>query len=486
MATDSMLWHGTFTEDFVDEFAELSGDWNPIHVDALRARRLLFGARVVHGMAGVLRMLDAFLASGGAVPGSIRVTFRAPLLLDRPAAVELRVPGADGAAAGAAAIDGREPIRLVLRCGDEEAITAVLGGRGEPVDVAPRERVPLRTNPQARFFDDAGPRSGAVSVDTDTARLRAIFPAAWRELGPGRVTALAALSRLVGMILPGEDSLFVAASLEFVGAGHSLEPMLAWEVTRARAAVAPVEVAVAGAGISGSVSAVYRPKPVEQPSMAMLRALVRPGEFRGEHALVIGGSRGLGEVMAKLVAAGGGAVTLTYARGRQDAERVQAEIAPFARWSEVMQADVDDLTSLMTSIPAPTQVSYMATPTITAAGDAADHARLADLYVDRFAAMVAQVVQAGWRPVSIFYPSTVFIDAPPAGMEPYARAKRAGELVCRELSAEHPELSIVVRRLPRMATDQTNALIRQPCADAVPILLEVVRALARPRGGEPR
>ena len=44
-----------------------------------------------------------------------------------------------------------------------------------------------------------------------------------------------------------------------------------------------------------------------------------PGEFANVRALVIGGSRGLGEITAKIIAAGGGDVWITYRRGKEDA-----------------------------------------------------------------------------------------------------------------------------------------------------------------------
>jgi acyl dehydratase len=38
------------TEDEVNRFAELSGDYNPLHVDAGYAAKVQFGRRIVHGM----------------------------------------------------------------------------------------------------------------------------------------------------------------------------------------------------------------------------------------------------------------------------------------------------------------------------------------------------------------------------------------------------------------------------------------------------
>src|ERR1035438_4230922 len=50
------------TFDFGDQkrFATLSGDWNPIHVDPVRARRTQAGGVVVHGIHVLLWALDAF------------------------------------------------------------------------------------------------------------------------------------------------------------------------------------------------------------------------------------------------------------------------------------------------------------------------------------------------------------------------------------------------------------------------------------------
>jgi hypothetical protein len=50
--------------------------------------------------------------------------------------------------------------------------------------------------------------------------------------------------------------------------------------------------------------------------------------------------------------------------------------------------------------------------------------------------------------------------------------------LCTYLAASDPSLTLVVRRLPRIATDQTATLFRYPAADALGVMLEIIRNLA--------
>ena len=43
----------TISEADIMQFAGLSGDWNPLHVDAEYARQSIFGERVAHGLLGL-------------------------------------------------------------------------------------------------------------------------------------------------------------------------------------------------------------------------------------------------------------------------------------------------------------------------------------------------------------------------------------------------------------------------------------------------
>ena len=87
-----------------------------------------------------------------------------------------------------------------------------------------------------------------------------------------------------------------------------------------------VRMTVSGAGVSGSVQAFLRSPPVVQASLSDISKLVAPTEFAGSIALIIGGSRGLGALTAKIIAAGGGKVIVTYAIGRKEAMQLAEEI----------------------------------------------------------------------------------------------------------------------------------------------------------------
>ena len=75
----------TFSQADFDRFAQLSGDDNPIHVDADFAAATRFGRPVAHGMllASVLRSLIGELRPGARVQ-SLQLKFEAPTFANEP------------------------------------------------------------------------------------------------------------------------------------------------------------------------------------------------------------------------------------------------------------------------------------------------------------------------------------------------------------------------------------------------------------------
>jgi acyl dehydratase len=77
----------TVSYDDVRKFAEISGDWNPVHHDPEYAATTIFKAQIAHGMISVAKFSGIFgmdTPGLGAVWTMQNVTFKAPVYLDKP------------------------------------------------------------------------------------------------------------------------------------------------------------------------------------------------------------------------------------------------------------------------------------------------------------------------------------------------------------------------------------------------------------------
>ena len=91
-------------QDVIDAYAELSGDYNPLHVDAEAGKAAGFGGTIAHGpiaLQAFFRAATAWAEADALPPGSsVKVTYRAPVRPgDRIRCVTIDATGEDGVAA---------------------------------------------------------------------------------------------------------------------------------------------------------------------------------------------------------------------------------------------------------------------------------------------------------------------------------------------------------------------------------------------------
>lgn len=447
-------------------FGNVSGDVNPVHVDREYARRTMFGDVIVHAMHGVMWALDRYLAAGGAVPSTLRATFTKPIFAGETVTLVLREESGE---------------KMLTLATDGVALTSIALNptlRG----VVPPGAVPRASwskHPRALTRGELGAQAAELPIELDGDGVRTMFPALCTRVGDGAAGTLALLSRVVGMECPGRQSLFAGMSATLSQGGG--RDGLVYRVTRALERVAPIEFVFEGPGMTGAASAFYRPPEVAQPSAAGLKDHVRAGEFRAQTAVVVGGSRGLGELTAKLLAAGGADVTITYAVGSADAARVRDDIEMSGGRCRVRRLDVLEQGAFVSSVLAAAGVNavyYFATPRIAgrraSAFDAEKLRNFVKYYVEAFADLCLAVAAAAPGEVVVFYPSTVFVDEPSRENIEYAAAKSAGETLAAYINAMGG-VRVVSRRLPRLATDQTAAIVNVPMEDSVGVMLGALR-----------
>jgi 3-hydroxybutyryl-CoA dehydratase len=84
----------TITDDAIREFARLSGDDNPIHLDSDYAARTRFGRRIAHGVftAGLIsRVAGTQLPGPGSIYLNQTMKFKAPAYIGDTVTAEIKV-----------------------------------------------------------------------------------------------------------------------------------------------------------------------------------------------------------------------------------------------------------------------------------------------------------------------------------------------------------------------------------------------------------
>ncbi|QPF90272.1 SDR family NAD(P)-dependent oxidoreductase [Bradyrhizobium commune] len=476
-----MLAQRTFDLDDQRHFARVTGDWNPIHVDEVAARRTMAGSPIVHGIHTLLWLLESIGSQMPDLPeiARFRVNFGKMLYLGELA--QATVLKQDGKQLRAKVSVGSVDImQLIVGFGAARPRSADVGGGAAAGEVL-NPSAPLETTLEAMAT-----QRGRLAFASDADEIARMFPMAARMIGPRRVAGLGCSTRLVGMVVPGLHSIFGGLEVGFTTDEDS-RSAIDYQVSTVQPELRYVRVEISGGGMLGHVEAFNRPEPIAQPSVALIRSKVAAAEFEGSIALVVGGSRGLGELVGKIVAAGGGKVVLTYVAGKADAERVAQDIVEGGGDCHVVPYDVSgDPESQLKSLPAaPSHIYYFATPSIfrrkTAAYSPAVFQQFNVFYVAGFYALIEQMMRdrEPKDQLSVFYPSSSALDQRPDNMTEYAMSKAAGEILCQDLDRRMKNLRILTARLPRILTDQTASISDVESADALETLIPLVRDVQR-------
>jgi hypothetical protein len=464
-----------FTSNDQLAFAKLSGDHNPVHVDPVMARRLLFGQQIVHGLHALLWSADECLRTRmqGLELRTVKANFQAGIGI--------------GQTVNCICIDQNEDqIEIRLEIEKTPAMWIQIAWSPSRQHQADTLQTALCAPGKCRerSFEEAAGASGSVPLYLDRELAATLFPNLMRLVPPMQLAALLATTRLVGMECPGLHSIYSGLNLAFFPDPTGV-PEVRYHVADGNHRLALLTMDVEAPGMRGQIKTFFRPTPQAQVAFADVCREVESNEFSEQRALIIGGSRGLGEVAAKLLAAGGAEVIITYYRGEQDAKRIAEEIVAHGAKAECLPLNVVDpspaLLSMVANPSMPLYLYYFATPFIFGAVKGIFSAKrfttFSEYYVTGFLRTVQTLAASAAGLQKIFYPSSAAIDELPLDMGAYAAAKMAGEVLCDFLQKTTPGIAIHKPRLPRVATDQTVGLLPASNQDPVSVLLAHLRYL---------
>ncbi|MCP1675796.1 NAD(P)-dependent dehydrogenase (short-subunit alcohol dehydrogenase family)/acyl dehydratase [Natronocella acetinitrilica] len=352
--------HLSVTDAVIDAFADITGDRSALHTDPEFARRSRFRGRVAHGMlpALALVLLDDLFPASRVRLTTVKGRFLRAVMPGDTLRLELRVkpttPGAAEFSADWYRIDDQD---RTTRISGTLALLSGVGGEKRPA------RTDGHTPPLIEELDlsveELEGRSERIRFRADLAMSRALAERVLQPMGVGaeslpspQLLLMVMLSTLVGMRLPGRRATFLGFALDF-SQTEGLEGVcdLRGQVTRLLPAAtllkADVSLKCDGEAVgSGTFEALVNEPASVMPSVMALRSEWLPLGLDGKVAVVVGGSRGLGETTAKFLALLGAHVTFTYFQGPLDAERVLDEITDAGGVARTQVCDVRDEASV--------------------------------------------------------------------------------------------------------------------------------------------
>lgn len=453
----------SFSVSDQNSFANLSGDFNSLHMDPVFARRTIAGQCVLHGVHGLMWALESFISYSGLIPSSLEVTFIKPIFLDEPVTCFWDYKNKKLTIVNDMVVFTE--VRLMF---DKNFLPDEFDLACKPPFKVPFERdldEIKNMSPQDFFF------RGEVKLASS------MFPQFSRLYTDATCCEMVAISEVIGMQVPGLHSMLLTLKIAFTRTGS--DPSFFVKSTHEKFNVVKIE--VNGKSLTSEVTALLRPKPTGRLSLLLIKDKVEDEEFKNVRALIIGGSRGLGESVAKIIALGGGESLITYAYGHDDAVDVANEISNYGGNCSISKLKVPDDLDVLHKLGEFNQVYYFATPKIfgkrSFSYDKSVYQSFHEIYVDGFKKVVDYFKNSVKKTV-IYYPSTVAIDSPIAELAEYIQSKIEGEILCRELN-ESEDTHIFYSRVPRTQTDQTMTVTNAEAALPEDVMLPVVREVSR-------
>lgn len=447
-----------FSSSDLELFAKFSGDRNPIHLDPIYARRTQFGAPIVFGVNLLLWAMDYLYKKHAIVVNFISIKFQRPVFLN--ADVEIKFEQ-----------DGK---LIISQNGNINSV--MLFAIAKEISKFNYEKLPLlKIN---KMYSDGicnfnvGERDEFL-FSGDYKIGKTLFPEIFEVYGDRAICEIANSSFIVGMRCPGEHSIFVDLKINF----QENHENSFYKITKLESRVGMVAISFKGKAINGTLGAFFRPKPSKFHDMQAIKLAVKSDEFKGQRILIIGGSRGIGEVVAKILAVGGGMVSITYNVGVKEAEKVAEDIRNNGGNCTIHQLKIDKKNKFTNLHEKYDFIYYFATPKILPSNflGKSDVYEYDQIYVDGFTDVCNYFFNTN-KSIRIFYPSTSFIEKSKPNLDVYINSKIKGEERCRFLRDLY-NIDINVKRLPILQTDQNLSILSENSKDIVTVMLPIIREI---------
>ena len=450
------------------DFAKLSNDFNPIHVDSLYAWRSMFGKQLVHGIHQVLICLEDLAKN---INEKIFIS-KISAKFEYPAGVNEII-----------SIDN-------INFSETYSEYVIKNERGLTLTT-------IKVNYKKKSFNDVKFKRIDYSMSplepTNFAKENLVEPLYYdktffKELftyssfyvSPVNLAVLLASTRIVGMKYPGLNSIYNAFTFEF-NENANLSNSIHYSVSDKHITLNMLNIKLDDTFIHGQIKAFIRPVAPKYKTLKELNGLLPVNSFKNQRALIIGGTRGIGLQCLRLLATAGASTMFTYFKNSNEADKIVEEFANESINTNYLQVDVSNLSKeSLETIKAfnPTSIYYFATPKILSNNSNLDE-NLLQKFISYYVIGLDKILvnlKSEIKPL-IFVPSTVYLDEKPTNLSEYIIAKSASEMFLKLL--EKKGYKIYNPRFPKVSTEQTMSLFKQKTVEPEEVLLKELQSMIK-------
>ena len=447
-------------------FAELSSDYNPIHLNKTYALKSIFKDLIVHGVHLLFWAIESIIKfSKNKNIVKIHINYFKPTFLKK----EIKL------------YYNYKENNFYIKNDDQVLIKIKIFFSKRPLKKLINKKITWHSikKPIFNVIDKKDLNKTFTKLyfgDSDL--LIKLFPMFCKKYGKNLAIELISLSTLIGMIYPGRDSILSAISINFnMKNEKDLYSKISYLDDRSKI----IKLKFTYNYISGEITSCFRP---QLNKLINVKNLIHNKEsiYRNFKALVIGGSKGIGEAITKLILLKGGNVDFTYNNSAKRANYILNSLKKSKLNLKAKKFDVTKNNELSNffNFERYNLVFYFATPKIFIKNDNNFDESLYNSFYDYYVRGFEKILLSAKKfknKITFYYPSTIEIKNKSSIYQEYIKAKKNGEKICKLYSKKG--YRILFQRLPRVTTDQTISMIAQKELSTLDISKDILNKLLK-------
>lgn len=443
-----------FTPNLQNKFANSSLDKNLIHMDMIESRLHFSGQVIVHGMHVLIWALDEFVNKFLNLVVDyeifdIKCKFLKPIFLNE--LLDLKIT------------NNENIFYLIVSKNDTRLTTIRIKLKSGSIKKNEYSNLcyfdllkikePLESN--KNFFT----RTGYVDISSiDLKFLKKYYKHFSNFFSENTIRSLQGLSSVIGMIYPGKRSLITEINLQEYKKQKNNGDYLYFKLNKQSEALGYKQILIESNSLAANVDTLDRPNPVNFNNISLYSGLVKKNSYKDHKVLIIGGSRGIGAMMAKLLAYGNAQVIITYKHCEKEARSIAKHKNINAFLFDVKTKKINpDIINIFKNIDS---VFYFASTKIFFRRTKKYHLNYKkefdDIFVNSFKMCLYEILRLNNNLKYCLYPSTSEINNKNSINIEYINSKILAEKVCAQMKRSYPNINIYAPRLEKIITHQTQ------------------------------